>query len=973
MASVIHHQQLLASGSLQPTVPTVPNTILQSGTDVLILYKQQLENKSYKTIEEICRINSIEMKETEIKENDSNVSDVKRQRTESGYNMMLTSANTEITSKDNLNDIIKIIHDTFKSNSQLDENMLRKNIEIINNIIRKTLVTGTELRSVINVQFWEILQVYRISEALRTNNYHPTSAEILEIIYHYLSIPAEIEKNNLLHILSQYIKEKLYLHALKSIEIEKAFAKLFIHYYDSNACKNTTLLFIPLSHPINLGDFRKKLIETGMHIAEPLNIALRHYDKELYDAIVMHTQDEINHINCVSALEILNKIKIENLERLVLKIGSSWPSIVIQACISRKVNNDILLPLIDRYASSVHYPLYLLDGLFQECFNEEVILLRMHKITKLLPTLNAIIIQLLKKENPISRKFTNALLCLMDSISADIVYMIHAVYPGLLDESHNRDKMNISAFNRYSHALEPRTDNRWGEKAWAIFATAKIDKKLNKDMPIEIIVQHLISTWNINSDESTKIYKKNALQKGFYYLVMYCMKNEFTDIYNNLDKDAQIDVLVNSINTIVDFSITKYYVDKLATFIIDHIHDNPLPIETMLKLKTLIPSVIILSRNNYIKLFIQCTGNISPVDQYIIKMQGLRPLEQAIIIEKYKDNDFYPISVAKSNKRYRLEWISNPSWNQFCKILNMVDDDLQLVIENGNGIDAGGPRREFYSKLSNDIQKCLFTKIEGYLMPRMDLSDKEIEYLVKLLHRLVFIDYIRFSKVNMQCVRPELDLHPVLLIMMTLPHITTAETPWEIVTWLLGDWLKEYSPQTFYSKIFSNIYHELNNRYMLHFSVITKIGNAFKKSHPLTPRILQYRLVGEKILLDDLLDKLRVVENKDAKYYLDVFKLVLKSLDEDKITELFKFWFGTERADYVHDFPLLQLFIAPSNNLRNIHSHSCANQLDIPKLVMPDNALPSPDALFTDMNTLLLAALENQRRSESINWLFQII
>jgi hypothetical protein len=162
-------------------------------------------------------------------------------------------------------------------------------------------------------------------------------------------------------------------------------------------------------------------------------------------------------------------------------------------------------------------------------------------------------------------------------------------------------------------------------------------------------------------------------------------------------------------------------------------------------------------------------------------------------------------------------------------------------------------------------------------------------------------------------------------------------------------------------------------KYEPYYSTMLKISEEFAM-HPLTPRELQHRLVGKTVNIESLVDKITIVERPNSEIYLAAFKDVLRQFPENSIPQLMLFWFGTERPNFIATLPLLQLVTCDSqNNLsltRNIISHACVGQLDIPRLInLPE--ISQHDYIVEDIRRLLLGALENQQRAESINWLYQ--
>jgi hypothetical protein len=232
-------------------------------------------------------------------------------------------------------------------------------------------------------------------------------------------------------------------------------------------------------------------------------------------------------------------------------------------------------------------------------------------------------------------------------------------------------------------------------------------------------------------------------------------------------------------------------------------------VEIVLKLRTQASPVFELTEDESLRLLVRCTDDILQTTRSRAVISQLKRWEQAILAERCNSVGF---QIHSSNRRYRLEWITDPTWMQFRKVLLKLKNE-PMVIENGNGIDLGAPRREFYSKLSPKLQH-LFVTVDGYLMPRNDLESIDISALKILLQRLVYVDYVLLQTTSgnsrIHNVRPELDLHPALLILMTLPDITDGKTQWNQITQYFGSWLSDIVPRASHERKLSSIYSELS-------------------------------------------------------------------------------------------------------------------------------------------------------------------
>lgn len=332
---------------------------------------------------------------------------------------------------------------------------------------------------------------------------------------------------------------------------------------------------------------------------------------------------------------------------------------------------------------------------------------------------------------------------------------------------------------------------------------------------------------------------------------------------------------------------------------------------------------------------------------------------RAIILEKIIA--VCPVQCHKlSTTRYRLLWITDPSWRQYCEVLQSVTPSTPMIIENGSGIDAGGPRREFYGKLLVKMRD-MFSVHDGYLLPKATVGTYDAMQIANIISRLVFVDHVKLG----------LDLHPALLMMMTFPDSITNRTPWSIVLQMMGSWHALININSGVQRTMSSIYADIQTRFPEQYAVMQVIAEAFHKPIALTPRALHHLLINDRLQLNDLSDRLTVGGTTQPDIYKRALLNILRSYDADTLMAFYMLWFASERPDFIF-CPGVHVSIYVPNStcseLNQIRSHTCTHTLEIP--CIDTNA--GDDYVQTRLAHLMDMALQNQRYAESINWLYQM-
>lgn len=824
-------------------------------------------------------------------------------------------------------------------------------------------LTFDQLKIVLPDSKWYDLLLHQITTI--PNILHPPASEIVQLIAYYRAQELILSTNNIIISISNYVKINLHRLGMAINEIEHGIADLYRDLHKANMCTEIALITIPSFHPTAFVELRANLIQNGMiDNANSMHLSSRQHDPQLYDAIILHGQASLTSINQVLHEELIVKLEISTLEKIFANsdmLNYKNSELLVKVAINRKMNSIVINTLINKYITTEDYPVLLLTALIAGRLDEKYVISQLLQVKK--PIFD---IDMHDKFHEIlclapatvSCDFMRSLLQIIKSIPPFIIYDVHVAHPGLLDEPSILPLLSLGALQHYTFIREI-PDEHSHARAWAMFFQTN-----ENYLPLYNVANatSLVDTWNGCSAH------REAMCKNIHILAAILGDNDkLNAIYLQLDEKAQVFVILNCIK-LISLPNQKRFLDNLKLFIRDNMYTNSLPISTVLKLRTAEPSVFKLTNEESLQLLVVCIKGSKQFINDVPLFNKLEKWEQAILSEVLNGIGFLPYV---TRQRYRLEWISDPSWNQFKCILLKLNNN-RMVIENGNGVDMGGPRKEFYSKLSPKLRH-LFVELDGYLMPRSNLDKDDINALRILLQRVVYIDYSIMSQINnnniilhVQCTRPEIDLHPALLLLMTFPTLVTSKSPWKLIAWYMGSWLGTLFPRSSFEKSLSCIYSELSEKYSNYYSVMLEISNEFALL-PISPRELQARLVGKLVTREILIDVVKIVGIPGADIYLAAFKVALGSLPDDIIPELMRFWFATDRPNFTEQHPLLQFIVCDPNN-RNIVSHSCAGQLDIPKLSTGES---NKEEIVQDITNLIMAALENQRRAESINWLYQ--
>jgi hypothetical protein len=405
-------------------------------------------------------------------------------------------------------------------------------------------------------------------------------------------------------------------------------------------------------------------------------------------------------------------------------------------------------------------------------------------------------------------------------------------------------------------------------------------------------------------------------------------------------------------------------------------------------------------------------------------------------------NEYFLCTVLpKQSRAKRLEqqipllWdSSNPYWEDFCnlptfnmnlpyRIVNQIysDENVDLIVNNEDDElnDLGGPLQDYYYRLSNKLRESHFDlDQDGFVLPKKDLSDVEIERLAIYLWRCIAIDHRR----------AELPLHLVVIIHLCQSSI--ASYPWEILEDKIGrDNLIKLNSNAYSHKSVSLFLQEVLTdpkwkpyRYcwtklelllqkkllplfemqvetFTNYSITIPYGTSLVKH--LQQDISQFDcirfmapsihtvttlLCGKEPSLERIFSTCsfhNVVKN-NAEYYKfymamnDIVKAVISSMELPTRNELYHVWFGSpylglgEKASIVYEK-------AHSVDDRNTaSSHTCVLQLTIPlkKEWFPKyGSISNPttkNEISVWVSEMLRRLLEGQRILESAGYVFSM-
>lgn len=327
-----------------------------------------------------------------------------------------------------------------------------------------------------------------------------------------------------------------------------------------------------------------------------------------------------------------------------------------------------------------------------------------------------------------------------------------------------------------------------------------------------------------------------------------------------------------------------------------------------------------------------------------------------------------------NNEPVRLPWTSAPDWNTFANTILSIRAPVKVVnVTADQPNDIGGPRQQYYGLLGKSISH-MFTELDGYLIPRTDLPDKDIHNIGRFLHRCLYIDRVR----------PDIALHPAVIVRMTMPFFSKIY-PWDVIEILLGDWFTLLSPRAKHTKSLAHLAEDIEERYPQYISMIDTLSHNMLFAVPdyaIGVWNIAHGLCGRNIELQKVIKLIATQDNEPLILVMltglaPVIERVLSTWSNDRIKSLWKFWFGGYYLDD-RDQVTVKVYAAHKNDQMNIaRAHTCINQLDIP---LPEQYLdknagvisPDDEDLCKWIDLMLTRALDTQAIFELANLDYQM-
>lgn len=347
--------------------------------------------------------------------------------------------------------------------------------------------------------------------------------------------------------------------------------------------------------------------------------------------------------------------------------------------------------------------------------------------------------------------------------------------------------------------------------------------------------------------------------------------------------------------------------------------------------------------------------------------------------------------LASNNQDYRIivnnEYSSNNAlrWNGsnalYLARKNIDKFHEAWTIKNGEGLDYGGIRKEFFVAIGNDIAAHCDIIDGRYLLPKTECDSKLLYDIGCLIGRSCYIDGHALH----------LNLHPFLQVMLCWDWILCPSNdnvyPWLAVEQLLGrERLLELAPQMYYrvkdlslSQRENVSVQEMIGEMMLRFAkwipAVLIVRSAFSKYRGRTitpPQYLNMRVAGAGGLqIDQLTALLNVSGSPSMRDLLPIYaETLLNILEEWPLNDqirMYRFWFGTERPRWDVDEPPRLVIVGPGG--KAAISRTCFNQLEISRMDNDDYDLCQ---LHNHIESQLQASLLNQMMAEQAGLLYQM-
>lgn len=342
--------------------------------------------------------------------------------------------------------------------------------------------------------------------------------------------------------------------------------------------------------------------------------------------------------------------------------------------------------------------------------------------------------------------------------------------------------------------------------------------------------------------------------------------------------------------------------------------------------------------------------------------------------------------LASNNQDHRLEVNNHYGENP---IVWTGDNTLSLAranldshreawtIRNGEGLDYGGIRKEFFSSIGKEITDSC-DKFGKYLLPRSNLPSQLLYDIGCILGRSCFVDGHALH----------MALHPFVQVMLCWDWIlypTNNAYPWRAIELLLGsERLLEIAPEMYYRiKNISIEERELLSSQEMISEMMTRFAewvpavmcmragfSRYKRNTILPPKYLDMRIGGAGALQIDQLTALLQTTGAESitdllPIYADIVISILESWPLMDQTRFYSFWFGTERPRWDSDEPPKLVIVGPGGQAAI--SRTCFNQLEISR--MEDDDLCK---LRDHVELQMRASLNNQAIAEQAGLLYQM-
>lgn len=324
-------------------------------------------------------------------------------------------------------------------------------------------------------------------------------------------------------------------------------------------------------------------------------------------------------------------------------------------------------------------------------------------------------------------------------------------------------------------------------------------------------------------------------------------------------------------------------------------------------------------------------------------------------------------SFSIKDSRHGDKWTSPPTYEKHIQD-NVIGNFDYPKWYSTSGTTDHGEHREYHWHLGASM-KIMFEELDGYLVPRSDISEEQAIMLARTVARAVFTDQGRL----------ELLIHPAILVRITMRNMKDANIPWEVVEELVGkDWIEFLSPEAASQKNFDTLLKDVRNKCKISTKEYHSMGtftetirNLITDSIAIGPLKLSWLLCSPEINIDALFENIykQINDDDDNTSYRDIksefeivnaFEKELRSWPLDKRNKFLRIWMGSLNIDLSTDILSFVAIKVQEDNtcIPDIKFYVCTRRI-ILKIAYNSN-----EELATKTADYCNQVLENQRLAE---------